>query len=115
MNVKDKGSLMSLACHLPYMKEEKDHAKHLLHAIEYNVWREWREAWSRIKNPCEDTSIQAAIREVSDRQKLTIAAVEEIVYYTERTVGKASKIHRSREIQSTKGPRVEAGGKGLSF
>ena len=91
MTSHDSAVLQGLVRHLPYLQEEKNHAKRVLHSMEYYIWCDWRERWSRYEDPYKYASMQQAVLEVSERQWLIVPAVQEMVCYTERCVRRARR------------------------
>lgn len=81
--------ITTVAGRLPHIDEEVYQAQYLLHAMEYQVWKEWRQAWSQQESPVRETSQREAMFDVSGRLGLSIPAAQEIVKYAENRVWSA--------------------------
>ncbi|WP_298788519.1 hypothetical protein [uncultured Marinococcus sp.] len=78
--------ITTVAGRLPYIEEEIWQAQHHLHAMEYQVWQAWREAWSSQECPRREQSQRQAMFEVSGAQGLSVPVVQEMVRYAENRV-----------------------------
>lgn len=78
--------ITTVAGRLPHIEEEIRQARYVLHALEYQVWEEWRNSWSQQKSPVREKSQRQAIFDVSGRLGLSVPVVQEIVKYAENRV-----------------------------
>lgn len=89
MVYQEKLCLITVAGRLSHINEEIPQARKVLHAMEYHVWRAWREAWNRHAFPQQAQAQHQAMVDVSEREALSLPLVEEIVPYAERRVWQA--------------------------
>ncbi|MDZ5782400.1 hypothetical protein [Marinococcus luteus] len=86
MLIREYVCVTTVAARLPYIAEEVYQAWYGLHAMEYQIWKEWRRSWNQQESPTEEESLRQAVFDVSGRQGLSVPVIQEIVSYTEKQV-----------------------------